>query len=275
MIWRAAATVVANSLTVAVMLAAPQPASEAPAEIIERSVAMNEADWRAEPAYDHCERDDDGDTVRTYDVTIVDGTPYKRLIAVDDRPISPSKAAKELLTLEREQVERRGESPSARRSRLEKYRRTHARVLTLFRELGRAFTFSADGIKRVNATEAYVLNGSPRPDYDPPTVDTRALAGMRATFWVDVYTYQWVKITASVIRPVSLVGFQLVRVEPDTTIEIEKAPVDPAIWLTTHLRIKSVSRIFLFVSHHTFYDERDFDYRHTSAHVRSACEGRW
>jgi hypothetical protein len=51
-----------------------------------------------------------------------------------------------------------------------------------------------------------------------------------------------------------------------------EAPVDARIWLTSHLPIKSASRIFFFVPQHTFYDERDFDYRRTAAHVLSACE---
>jgi hypothetical protein len=269
---RAAATLMASALTT-VLVAAKQPAAEIPAQIIHQSLAMNEADWRAEPAYDHCERDDDGDTARTYDVTIIEGTPYKRLIAVDDRPISQDSARNERLKLERARVDRRRESASARRRRLEEYQRTHARILALFRELASAFTFTAGGRERVDSKEAYVLNAEPRPDYDSPTRDGRVLSGMKAVFWVDTRTYQWIRVRAVVTKPVSIVGFQLVRVEPGTTIVIEKAPVEAGIWLMKRLQIKSESKLLFFVPHHTFYDERDFDYRRTSVNVLSTCDG--
>jgi hypothetical protein len=94
---------------------------------------------------------------------------------------------------------------------------------------------------------------------------------MDARFWIDPSTSQWMKITASVTRPVSIVGFHLVRVEPGTTIGIEKAPVDWNVRLTSHMRVKSTSRLSFFVPGHTFYDERDFDYRRSSAHTASTC----
>ena len=50
--------------------------------IVERSIATNEADWRDEPSYDHWERDDSGDEAKTYQVLMIDGTPYERLVAI-------------------------------------------------------------------------------------------------------------------------------------------------------------------------------------------------
>jgi hypothetical protein len=254
--------------------AARQPGSiEGAAELIRRSVEMNEADWQAEPAYDHCERDDDGHTARTYDVTMVEGTPYKRLIAVNDKPLPGSRAVEEQRALERVAARRRVEAPSQRRKRLAEFQQTQARIHTVLDELARAFTFSPAARRDIGGREAYVLSARARPGYRPPNRDTQALNGMNATFWIDPTTYQWIRVTALVTRPVSVVAFPVLRVEPGTTFEVEKAPVGPNLWLTSHLQIRSTSRILLFVSHHTFYDERDFDYRPGSTHASSMCRG--
>ena len=55
-----------------------------------RSVAVNERDFRAEPSFsqlDHEIETKDGETTdRTYESVMMDGTPYRRLIAEDGRP---------------------------------------------------------------------------------------------------------------------------------------------------------------------------------------------
>src|SRR5689334_15849116 len=53
-----------------------------------RWAAANDADFRAAPSYAYQEtiRNDDG--TKTYDVTMVLGSPYKRLMAVGGKPLS-------------------------------------------------------------------------------------------------------------------------------------------------------------------------------------------
>jgi hypothetical protein len=64
-------------------------------EIMRRSVAANERDFQAEPSFSHQEHEIEtkGETTtdRTYDVTMMEGTPYRRLIAEDGRPLSPDR----------------------------------------------------------------------------------------------------------------------------------------------------------------------------------------
>src|SRR5262245_36153069 len=79
------------SLTVAVTTLGAEPANTLEsAAIISRSIEANEADWVADPLYDRCERDNSGDDVQTFDVTMMNGRPYARLVALDDQPLSPS-----------------------------------------------------------------------------------------------------------------------------------------------------------------------------------------
>jgi hypothetical protein len=59
----------------------------------------------------------------------------------------------------------------------------------------------------------YVLRATPRKGYQPPNMQSQALLGMEGQLWIDKKTFQWVKVTARVIRPVSIEGI-LAQVEP-------------------------------------------------------------
>ena len=98
--------------------ALPAPPHIDPLEIINRSIAANEADWRAEANYDHCEHDDDGGSVKTYDVTMIEGTPYERLVAIDGRALAVDARHDEQRKIARAMAERRDESPSDHAQRL-------------------------------------------------------------------------------------------------------------------------------------------------------------
>lgn len=64
--------------------------------------------------------------------------------------------------------------------------------------------------------------------------------------WIDTKEFQWVKVEAEAIRPVSIEGF-LARVEPGTRFELEKAPVAPGVWLPKHFSMLSRARIMLVI----------------------------
>src|SRR5438093_2893059 len=85
-----------------------------PQEIIRRSVAANEADWKAAPNFSFAERDvttkGGSKTVKTYEVLMIEGSSYNRLTAINDKPLSPAAQAQEKQKLEREIANRKRES---------------------------------------------------------------------------------------------------------------------------------------------------------------------
>jgi hypothetical protein len=95
---------------------------------------------------------------------------------------------------------------------------------------------------------------------------------MTVDFWVDVETYHWIKLAARITKPVSLIGL-LVRLEPGTTVELDKAPIgDGKVWLVTRLTFQSNSRVLMLFGHHTSTDEQYFDFRHSSSRTQSSCQ---
>src|SRR5579862_9303051 len=88
---------VVSAALVALLLAADrrsQAAAVAPAvpvdTVVQRWTAASRADFDAAPRYDYRERIRTEDGSKTYDVTMLFGTPYQRLIAVNEHPLSES-----------------------------------------------------------------------------------------------------------------------------------------------------------------------------------------
>lgn len=228
--------------------------------IIQQSVAANQADWKAAAKYSWTEEDraDQGD--RTYEVTMIDGSPWRRLIRVNGVPLSPADRQRETQKLEAVTRKRNSESPSARQERIATYEKERASDHLLMDQITKAFDFALTGSQTIGSRDVYVFRATPREGYNPPNKEARVLTGMEGQLWIDKQTFQWAKVTAQVIHPVSIIGF-FARVEPGTDFELEKAPVTQGIWLPKHFAMKSSSRILSLFAHHTQEDETYSDYK--------------
>src|ERR1700730_15819626 len=105
-------------------LLAQQPDTQ---EIVRRSVAAQTADWKAAPSYSFVEHDTiakrGAATSKTYEVLMIEGSPYNKLIAVGGRPLSSGEQADEDRKVQQEIQRRKAESPGARAKRIAKYER--------------------------------------------------------------------------------------------------------------------------------------------------------
>jgi len=63
--------------------------------IIQRSVEANTVDWKAAPEYEHLELDrrPDGSS-KTFQVLMIEGSPYERLVAITKNRSPPNKTRK-------------------------------------------------------------------------------------------------------------------------------------------------------------------------------------
>lgn len=229
------------------------------ATIIKKSVEANNRDWDADPLYDYTEQDHDARGTRTYEVTNVFGTPYERLVAVDGRELSGARKAQEQKKYDQMLAQRKSESPQQRAKRISRYQADRRRDHEMLAQLTKAFEFTLEGEQKIAGRNVYVLKASPRAGYRPPNRDTQVLPGMEGKLWVDEETFQWVKVEAHVIRPVSIEGF-LAQVEPGTRFELEKTPVDQNVWLTKHFEMRASAKVLFLVPHHSSEDDTYFNY---------------
>lgn len=228
--------------------------------MIKNSVARNQADWNAAPDFFHRERDREGNGTKTYEVTMLEGSPYRRLVAINDQPLSPDQTAREQHKLEQVTAQRRAESPDQRQKRIANYEKDRKRDHLMMEQLTKAFDFKLIGERVVNGHDSYVLRATPRKGYKPPNMETQVLPAMRGELWIDKKTFQWVKVTAQVIRPASIEGF-LAQVQPGTRFELEKMPVDKDIWLAKHFAMRSSAKILYLFNRSDQEDDTFFDYR--------------
>ncbi|HTW22978.1 MAG TPA: hypothetical protein VMD78_05225 [Candidatus Baltobacteraceae bacterium] len=238
------------------MLASSEPSA---ADIISRSAQALQRDWDADPQYDCTERDRTSKGSKTFQDIMIDGSPYQRLTAVNDRPLSQAQQVDEQQKLQQTIAKRKAESPDDRSQRIAKYEQDRKRDHELMQDLTKAFDFRLVGQGRMDGHEVYALDARPRPGYQPTSKETQVLTGMRGKLWIDKKTFQWVKVEAEVIHPVSIEGF-LARVEPGTRFELEKKPVSDTVWLPTHFSMRSRAKILFVFGKDGSEDDTYFDY---------------
>lgn len=236
-------------------------------EIIRRSVGTNEKDWKAGPSFSHQERDietkGDEKIDRTWEVFLMNGSPYRRLVAVDGQPLTPAHQKQEKQREGRELASRRSETPAQRAARIEKYQREREQDHVLMIQMEVAFDFRLIGEDTLSGHPVYVLDAEPKADYIPPNHETKVLTGMRGKLWVDKSQYHWAKVEAEVFHPVTFAGF-LARVGPGTKFVLEKQPVNSEIWQPTKFEDDVVASI-LFFGHNSKIAQTFMDYRPNGA----------
>ena len=239
-------------------------------DIVARSVANSDADWKAAPEYSFTERDaitKGGDrTEKTYRVTMIEGSPYYETVSIDGKALSPAQKKREEKRLARVTQARLHESPAARARRIAGYEKGRRQDHLLMREMIAGFEFQSAGTEIANGRECYKIAASPRPGYVPKDNEAKVLKGMRGTLWIDTKAYQWVRVEASVFRPVAF-GLFIAHVRPGTEFVLEQAPVDGNIWLPSYFEMR-VNAAIAFWPHRSLDQETYSGYRKISGQTR-------
>jgi hypothetical protein len=237
----------------------PNAAGVDPSVIIQRSVEANQRDWAAAPQFNYCAKKKTDNGTRTYEELMIEGSRYEHLVAINDRALSPDRQADEAKDLQKAVSQRKRESADERRRRIAAYEASRKRDHVLMDEMAKAFRFTLTGEDDVDGRRVYVLHAVPKKGYKPPNRDAAVLTGMNGTLWIDEQTYQWVKVEAHVVHPVSIGGFAA-RVEPGTEFKLEKMPVAPGVWQPKHFAMKARARILFLFSHRQQEDDTFFNY---------------
>ena len=250
-----------------------------PAAIIRQAVTVNNRDWQAQLDYSYNERDikskldSDGQIQgrqsKTYQMLMIDGSPYQRVLEVNGEPIPRAQRQAEEQKLNNEVQHRRNESASQRRSRIAAYQSTRAEEHLLMQQMAVAFDFRLLGEEQINGTPCYRLAATPKPDYNPPVEKARVLLGMRGQMWIDKQHFHWVKVKAEVTQPVSF-GFFIAHVNPGTQFELDQMPVGD-YWLPKHFIEKVNASVLGFYSLRNQEESLYSDYQNKSQSSREVA----
>ena len=233
---------------------AGQSAELPPGEIVRRAFVADEENDKIARNYTFHERSErrgfdkkgrlKSSRSRTHDLTILDGSVYRRLIARNDQALDPKEERKEQKKLEKSIARMQKETPPQRKKRLAKQEKKKAEEREFVAEVQRAYDFQLVGEDCVDGIETYVIDAQPKPDYKPASRRARILLKLRGTFWIAKDDYAWVKLEAETIKKVSF-GLFLFKLNKGAKLQFEKTRVNDDVWLVDTFRVRFKARLGL------------------------------
>lgn len=179
---------------------------------------------------------------KEFDVTVLYGRPYRRLIARQGRPLNPNEEREEARKLEREMKRRAAEGESARRKWLAEEAKELKERQEFRREIADAFLFTHLPPETAGGVECHVIQAEPKPGYRPRTRQAGILTKMRGRLWIARNGLRWVKAEAETTDTYSL-GWFVLRVAKGTRFRIEFEQVGGEVWMPVRLWSRGDARV--------------------------------
>ena len=236
-----------------------------------RSVAQNYRDnYKKERDYTYIERDVENSMggkgevksteVRTYEIVDIYGEQVRRMIAKDDKPLDAREAAKEEDKIQKIVDKRKNESEDERKKRLEKEAKQHEEGRKFVSEVADSHDFTLVGTELVDGREAWVIDGDPRPGYEPQDKGANFVHKFRGRLWIDKGDLQLSKMEIEAVDTAS-VGWVLARIHKGTRVTYEQLRMTDEIWLPKHLTYKFDARVALFKGYNIDGEQTYRNYR--------------
>ncbi|HEY1204126.1 MAG: hypothetical protein ABSH46_07380 [Bryobacteraceae bacterium] len=223
-------------------------------EIIRRAAAADESNWKVARNYTFSEREklrylDSQGRVKSQEVSIddvmlLDGSPYRRLVARDDRPLPAAEEKREQEKLARSLTERRDQTAAQRVQRRSDYDLRPDWQREAWRELPNAFDFRLAMEEVWDGRTLYVIEATPHQGYQPLSRTAKMFPHLRCKLWVDKQAYQLVKGEVEVVDTIA-VGLFLVRVAKGSHAAFEQTRVNDEVWLPSQMRAFVSARLGL------------------------------
>jgi hypothetical protein len=225
-------------------------------QIVQRAVQVNDRNEEIARDYTYLERQDlremDGSgrvkehRVETWDVTLLEGSPYRRLVARNDQPLPLAEQRKEEEKLRKSNEERSQETEEQRRRRIaETLKKRDERQREPMKELAQAFDFRLAGEEAIGGHNAWIVDATPHPGFKGATAMSRAVfPKVHCRFWIEKDTYHAAKVEIDTLDTISL-GLVLVRLAKGARITVELAQVNSEVWLPKRVDVTAAVRVLL------------------------------
>jgi hypothetical protein len=204
---------------------------------------------------------------KTYDVMEIYGEQVQRLIAKDDKRLSEKDAKKEDDKIQRLIEKRRNESPEDSKKRLEKEEKEREHDRKFVQEVADAYNFKFDGIESIDGRKNYVIEGDPKPGYQPHLKEAKVLPKLRFRAWIDKGEKEWTKLDIQFIDTASW-GLFMLRIHKGTRVVIEQMRVNDEIWLPQHVTVNADFRLALLKNFDIALDDTFRDYKRFRTDVK-------
>jgi hypothetical protein len=200
--------------------------------------------------------------IKTYDVLEIYGEQVQRLIEKDDKPLDAKEAGKEEEKIQKIIDKRKNESEDERKKREQREEKDREDSRKFVHEIADAYNFKLIGTELVDGREAWVIDGEPRPGFEPHMKDAKFLSKFHGRVWIDKDDLQLSKMDVEAIDTVSI-GWVLARIHKGTRVTLEQTRVNDEVWLPKHVTFKVDVRVALVKGYkldgeQTFRDYKKF-----------------
>jgi hypothetical protein len=206
--------------------------------------------------------------VKTYEILEIYGEQVQRLIEKDGKPLSEKEAAKEEEKIQKIIDKRKNESEGDRRKREEKEEKDREDGRKFVREVADAYNFKLVGSEQVGGREAWVIDGEPRPGYQPQMKEAKFLPKFHGRVWIDKGDLQLARMNVECLDTISW-GVFLARFHKGSRFMLEQTRVNEEVWLPFHVTAKIDVRLALLKNFNAGIEQTYRDYKkfRTSAKI--------
>jgi hypothetical protein len=198
--------------------------------------------------------------IKTFDVLEVYGEQVQRLTEKDDKPLTSKEAAKEEEKIQKVIDKRKNESEEERKKREQREEKDREDGRKFITEVADAYNFKLVGTEQINGRDAWVIDGEPRPGFEPKMKEAKFLPKFHGRVWIDKEDEQLVKMDVEAIDTVS-VGWVLARIHKGTRVMYEQTRVNDEVWLPQHVIFKVDVRVALLKEFNVDGEQTYRDYK--------------
>ena len=198
--------------------------------------------------------------VKTYEILEVGGEQVQRLVQKDDKPLDAKEAAKEEEKIQKIIDKRKNESDEERKKREAKDEKEREDGRKFVREIADAYNFKLIGSEAVNGRDAWIIEGEPRPGFEPHVKDAKFLTKFHGRVWIDKSDLQLSKMDVETLDTVSI-GLFIARIHKGTRVIFEQVRINDEVWLPKQVDFKLSARIALLKGYNIDGEQTYRDYR--------------
>lgn len=252
-------------------------AADDPKEILRRALQINAHDSEIARNYTFLQRREsrslDGKgAVKsresiTWDVTLLEGSPYRRIVQRNDKPLTPKEEERQEADLRKSADQRRKETPEKRRKRLDAEQENRRKMQEELDQIPDAFDLHLLGEEQFEGLPVWIIDAVPRRDYKPKSRALTFITKLKGRIWVSQNDYRPVKFDAETIDTISIAGF-VARVHKGLRIHVEFTRVNGEVWMPRFSSITGSGRLFLVKGLRIDQDTTFSNYRKFTAESR-------
>jgi hypothetical protein len=210
--------------------------------------------------------------IKTYDVMELYGEQVQRLIEKDDKALDQKDAAKEEEKIQKIIDKRKNESEADRKKREEKEEKAREEDRKFVREVADAYNFTLVGTESLGGREAWVIEGEPRPGFEPKLKESKYLSKFRGRVWIDKNDLQLAKMDVECLDTISW-GLFLARFHKGSRFMLEQTRVNDEVWLPLHVTAKIDVRLALLKNFDVNLEQTYRDYKKFRATAKIVSVG--